>query len=295
MTGEPTILLGVGATKAGTTWLWDHLSGHPDCHVRAIKELHYFDTLENGAFARQIKVQTAFAERLALRAASGLGDAARVEQRRADVAEWLEVLRRKVEDVPAYLAYLAGGARSSQRLVADVTPAYASLPEARLRQMAGMAADVRFLYLLRDPVSRFWSHVRMIAERAVRTAAEVPAAARALLDDILDGRPSAALDRGDYAGALTRLNAAVAPGRLLVMFHEDLMTARGYSRLCAFLGIAEGRPDFGRRVFASAPIEMTDAQRARLGAFLAPQYAHVGRHFAALPEAWRRNMNEVSG
>ncbi|HMO09355.1 MAG TPA: sulfotransferase family protein, partial [Paracoccaceae bacterium] len=190
---------------------------------------------------------------------------------------------------PAYLAYLFGGARAGRRLVMDVTPAYASLPEARLRQMAGMADDVRILYLMRDPVARFWSHVRMIAERSVRAVADVPAAARALLDAILDGQPSAAVDRGDYAGALARLDAAVAPGRLLVMFQEELMTAPGYGRLCGFLGIAPGQPDFGRRVFASAPVEMTAAQRARLGQFLAPQYATVAAR-GPLPAAWRRAM-----
>lgn len=287
--GGPTVLLGVGATKAGTTWLWDHLSQHPECHARAIKELHYFDTLETGAFARQIRVQEAFDAKLAALAAAGKGNPQRIAQRRADVAEWLAVLRRRVEDIPAYLAYLLGGDRGGRRLAVDVTPAYASLPEGRLRAMAGIAADVRFLYLMRDPVARFWSHVRMIAERTAKAAAEVPAAARALLDAILDGRPSAAVDRGDYAGALVRLEAAVPASRLMVMFQEELMTGPGYARLCGFLGIAPGRPDFGRRVFASAPVEMAAGQAARLRAFLAPQYAAVAAR-GPLPEAWRRSM-----
>jgi hypothetical protein len=289
-----TILLGVGATKAGTTWLWDHLSRHPECHARAIKELHYFDTVENGAWGRQIRVQQALAARIARTAAAGRGNPARLAQRAADVAEWLAVLRRRVEDVPAYLAYLCGGARGGRRVVMDVTPAYASLPEARLRRMAGMAGDVRFVYLMRDPVARFWSHVRMIAGRTVRSAAEVPAAARALLDAVLGGQPSAAVDRGDYAGALARLDAAVAPGRLLVLFQEELMTAPGYARLCAFLGIAPGQPDFGRRVFATTPAEMTGDQRARLAQFLAPQYAAVAAR-GPLPAAWRRSMEGVAG
>lgn len=289
-----TILLGVGATKAGTTWAWDHLSRHPEVHARAIKELHYFDTAESGAWVRQMRVQQAFADRLARNAVAGRGNPARLAQRRVDVAEWLAVLRRRVEDVPAYLAYLFGGARGARRVVMDVTPAYASLPPERLRQMAGMAADVRFLYLMRDPVARFWSHVRMIAERTAAAAAEVPALSRRLLDEILGGRPSAAVDRGDYAGALARLDAAVAPGRLLVLFQEELMTAPGYARLCGFLGIAPGQPDFGRRVFASAPVEMAPGQHERLAAFLAPQYAAVAAR-GPLPAAWRRSMEGVAG
>ena len=35
--------LGVGAQKAGTTWLWENLRRHPEIFVPDKKELHYFD------------------------------------------------------------------------------------------------------------------------------------------------------------------------------------------------------------------------------------------------------------
>jgi hypothetical protein len=35
--------LGIGAQKAGTTWLYDNLSAHPDLFLPRPKELHYFD------------------------------------------------------------------------------------------------------------------------------------------------------------------------------------------------------------------------------------------------------------
>jgi hypothetical protein len=50
MAANPTALFCVGATKAGTGWpvrlLQDQPDCHPDCHARAIKELHYFDALD---------------------------------------------------------------------------------------------------------------------------------------------------------------------------------------------------------------------------------------------------------
>lgn len=39
------LLLGIGAPKAGTTWLYDYLSTHPEVHVPRTKELHYFNVL----------------------------------------------------------------------------------------------------------------------------------------------------------------------------------------------------------------------------------------------------------
>ncbi|MDB5657806.1 MAG: hypothetical protein JWS10_421 [Cypionkella sp.] len=34
MSKQPTLLFCVGATKAGTSWLYDHLFAHPECHFR---------------------------------------------------------------------------------------------------------------------------------------------------------------------------------------------------------------------------------------------------------------------
>jgi hypothetical protein len=38
-------MVGVGAQKAGPTWLFDYLGRHPDVAVSPIKELHYFDQI----------------------------------------------------------------------------------------------------------------------------------------------------------------------------------------------------------------------------------------------------------
>jgi hypothetical protein len=38
----------IGATKAGTGWVYQYLRAHPECHMRTLKELHFFDTLEFG-------------------------------------------------------------------------------------------------------------------------------------------------------------------------------------------------------------------------------------------------------
>ena len=45
----------IGAAKAGTDWLFEQLSAHPDCHFRSIKELHYFDALEQGKLERELE------------------------------------------------------------------------------------------------------------------------------------------------------------------------------------------------------------------------------------------------
>ena len=54
MGDQPTLLFCVGATKAGTSWLFDYLKHHPECHLRSVKELQYFYAHEqNRAWCRQ--------------------------------------------------------------------------------------------------------------------------------------------------------------------------------------------------------------------------------------------------
>lgn len=294
MSGQPTYLFGVGATKAGTTWMHRYLAAHPDCHMRAVKELHYFDALDRGQIDRQVKVNRAKADKLAAQlAVAGGAKAGRIAQALADVRAWLAVLERGAEDAAAYRAYLTEG-RGDRRLVGDITPAYAELSPDRLGRMATLAPDVRFVYLLRDPVSRFWSHVRMVAARSRAGQADLAAESARVLDRVLQGEPSEIALRSDYAGALARLTAAVAPGRLLVLFMEHLISAPGVARLCDFLGIRRHPADTAARVHEGARLDMTPGQAARLRAWLAPQYDHVARAFPDLPDTWRANMDGVT-
>ena len=51
---DPTVVYGVGATKAGTSWLYRYLHDHPDCAMPAVKEAHYWDTFDPEACAKQV-------------------------------------------------------------------------------------------------------------------------------------------------------------------------------------------------------------------------------------------------
>lgn len=284
MSTDPTILICAGATKAGTSWLHRHLASHPECHFRTIKELHYFDTVQTGNFDRQLRLT---AERLAALPP----EAAR---RRRDLSDWRTVLERRREDIPAYLGYLAAG-RGRRRLLGDITPAYGLLPVETLRRIAGMAPDVRFVYLLRDPVARLWSQVRMLAARRVRDAAQLARQAHRLMETVLSGGEVQALERGDYAGALGRLDAALDPRRLCVLFQEELMSPAGLARLSGFLGIRTAPAEFDRRVHEGVSLPLDEGLRARACALLRPQYDYAAARFPELPDSWRRNMSEVHG
>ena len=295
MAEDRTYFFCLGATKAGTTWLHDQLSRHEDCHLRTIKEFHYFNRSKPADFDAAMAANLREIDRLTAACARRDEDKngwARANM--ADLADYNAVLAARQSDAPGFARMLAAGAGRGQ-LVADMTPAYALLPAEKLQALAGFAPDTRALYLMRDPVARLWSHIRMVAGRlAPKRMVEMSAQ---LLNQILSGDLSGEgrgiVDRGDYAAIVPKLRAAFDPKRLLVMFYEDLMTLPGFSRLCAFLGIADHAPDFGRRVHASAALDLRAEEAARAYAYLRPQYEFAAHSFPALPAAWRPAMNEA--
>ena len=293
MAAAPTYLFCVGATKAGTSWLYDHLAGHPECHFRSIKELHYFSMSTPAHFDSALRAGRDEISELKDQADLA-GDAKSWHDRRlTDLRDWQRVLRAKAVDLPAYRAFLNEG-RGDARLVGDITPAYALMSGEKLKSLAAVGADVRVIYLIRDPLARLWSHVRMIAARVApqRFADEAQALMARILAGDLSGEGKGIVARGDYAAILPKLARSFDPARLLVLFYEDMLTLPGIAKLSAFLGIAPGTADLGRRVHEGQSLALAPTMGNRARTYLKPQYDYVASQFADLPQAWRRNMNE---
>lgn len=281
------VFLCIGAAKAGTDWLHRQLSQHPECHLRAIKELHYFSAIERGRLDAEFEKHRGFQKGLLhrLECESRAPDAMQA-QKLTDRADWMDVLESGREDVPAYLNYLTQGARDGQ-VVADVTPAYALLPEDRLRHMAGMTGDVRFLYLLRDPIERLWSHVRMIAVRRDPDGRVTRQRCARILQRTITGEEDQIARRSDYSGTIKRLAAAMPGRQFMIEAFEDMVEGEGLQRLCRFLGIAPMAPD-AVPVHTGQPLDMTRDQRRAAAEWLAPQYDAAEQALGRMPLGWSR-------
>lgn len=282
------VFLCVGAAKAGTSWLHSQLSAHPDCHLRSIKELHYFDALDEGTLSRNLERIRSRQRALLERTSGGLNATPEQARRIEDGADWLDVLERGEEDPDRYLGYLTKGAAPGQ-VVGEATPAYALLSSDRLARIARMTSDVRFLYLLRDPVDRLWSHVRMIAGRRDSDGVVTPRRCERILARTISGEETQIVRRSDYAGALRRLAEAVPGGKLLVEVFEEMVQGDGFARICDFLGIGRARPS-PVPVHQGQSLAMTPDQRRRAAHWLAPQYDAAHLALGRMPAAWGREV-----
>ena len=286
---QATLLFGIGAAKAGTTWLYRYLAAHPQVRLPAVKELHYFDTCETGKFDRQVaRMQKEKARRTGR---LPTGDARLDKRLRREVRaydRWLNVIADPSD--AAYVDFLRHEAGDA-RLVGDITPAYATLSEATLVRMAGLAPVTRFVFLMRDPLDRLWSNIRMAAARRSGGLAETAAA---LLDKVVSGRDQTITTRSDYATTLARVDAALDPKTLFLGFYETLFQPDTLDRICGFLGLSIHPARTEARVHAGETLQMTEEQRARALVWLAPQYDAVRQRMDTLPQRWTDNMETLA-
>lgn len=294
---EPVLLYGLGATKAGTSWLYRTLADRADCALGAVKETHYWDTAEPEtrekqliAFERQLKRLRHM--RAEAEAAKRGWQVRNMDRRISAMSSLIAMLRQERDGHTAYAAYLMSGADGQTRLVGDICPSYALLSEDTLREMAALSPQSRFLFLVRDPLARLWSAVRMQAERQLGEGEILEAKANNILWRILHrGQETHIVDRGDYAGTLGRLQAALPADRWRVLVMEELMTQEGYDALCAWLGLPSEPAPLEAKVHEGQHMALRDALAIKAREMLEPQYAFVASHLGRWPRDWPRDWS----
>lgn len=150
----------IGAQKAGTTWLFEKLASHPSIWMPPIKELHYFDHL----FVERNRNWTLWhiqgSARRALKWHS---------ERAAEIdLEYVRyLLRLATEDVFTERWYRLAFERPAAlgKVIGDITPEYSTIPPQGIAYLRSLLGAVRIIYIIRDPLDRALSQMRMLAMR----------------------------------------------------------------------------------------------------------------------------------
>lgn len=164
----PLHFIGIGAQKAGTTWLYDQLRRIPHCSMPYEKEMHYFDRNPRYPSPNTLAIPSPW---------NRMQDASW----RGRVFQHLRSLWRKGDRAQLiwYLRYYFGqyGDRwylnllsSATGIRGDITPSYSILNEHDVERMAKLLPGVKLIFLLRDPIERSWSHFRFNIKRGTREA-----------------------------------------------------------------------------------------------------------------------------
>lgn len=282
MTGEKTFLLGVGAQKSGTSWLFEYLNAHPACRMGFAKEYHVFDALHVPECRHILQNKCAKARDL-------LQSDDRLARSRTHVFKLLDFYA----DATNYFDYFDRLVHADDvaLLTGDITPAYAALPPDVFRHIreavTARRLRVRVVFLMRDPVERCISAARMRLRKhgihpTSATETEMLRALYALRNCAIRTR---------YDMTIRSLEEVFAPEELYFGFFERLFTAESVRDLCECVRIPYHEPEVDRAVNVSRTSNVIDDEvRAEVFREYRDVYAFIDARFgtAATADIWKR-------
>lgn len=274
-------VIGIGAQKSGTSWLADYLSGHPDVFVSPIKELHFFDSLYRpelcaGLERRLIKAFVDVSHKIEM--VDVLKDTRRFKRFRV-----LSSRAKMGGDIERYRNYFADLA-NNESVFCEVTPEYALLNQAGYQAIKSLADDVRLIFLIRNPIDRFWSAVRMRAKGNPQIN---------IVNDFESFLEKPHFyECTDYEKTLSTVYKVFPKKRVFVQFYEQLFDPNVISQLCHFCGIDFIDPDTEKRVLEGVPSALTEVMRERIYDKFHHVFDWAENTFGEnLPVSWRTDIS----
>jgi hypothetical protein len=269
--------LGIGAQKAGTTWLYANLRRHPGLWLPPVKELHYFDEVHIPQYRKWTTEQRE-------RRCGVLLDK---YKSKLPEAQWNPRYLNRIADIAASAANDEAyckvfGRVPARRLCGEVTPEYSILPDEGIAHIMRLVPSVRIILLLRDPIERNWSHARMMAEKRGMTNDEQ-------LKRLALGKEATA--RADYPGIIDRWARYVSADQMLIVFMDDIV-ARPFSvieQVCAHLGVECEEsyfPEIRNSVHAGSPLSIPETIYTAMREQLRPVYRNIATRFPDVGTAW---------
>jgi hypothetical protein len=217
---KPTFVLGIGAQKAGTTWLADYIRADDNYKVGFIsqKEFHIWDRVD---FPNYYKRRGVLNGSLTLEYLALMG----MERFPISYFKYFEKILRN------------GG------LSFDITPSYACLSAQRLsyirNQFESVGVQVRVVFLMRDPVDRCVSAFRMNWNRLEKhEITEGVDKNKDVAASFLSYVQSADCSfRTNYHSTLQSLDAAFEQDEIGIFLYENMFSLSVMERVSEFIGI----------------------------------------------------------
>jgi hypothetical protein len=281
--GDARMLFVPGAMRAGWKWLTQLLDASPHVHSPVIREVGYFNGLY-GVDADQVYGQRLAHIRKMIERVSETPSHHDVPtfQRLARNLDLMPMFAAPGDDHDLYVDYMTRS-HEGQAYVADFTRAYARLERTAFAQMARIGS-ARFIYILRDPLTRLWSQFKASARTAQDTDALAEDCSQQALAFLM--KDEIPVDC-DYAGTLHELLSAVPDDRVHIAFQETLDRPESLYQISAFLDIPLPEPVGNRRPNASPPVDIPPEIARRLVDLLLPQYRFALEAFGdELPKPW---------
>ena len=275
--------IGIGAQKAGTTWLHRNLQAHPDIYMPR-KEVHYFD--------RKMDERSNVLSRL-------LGKSKNDEQWRRQVRYWTRrhllekpSPRELLWDLKYYMLpyndrwYASVFEPKKGKVAGEITPAYSVLDREKVAHVHSVMPDARLIFFMRNPIERVWSQTVMSFDKAEKGSAQ-SADEDELLRRVERG---SAWKLSNYLRTFENWGAFYPGERFFVGFLEDTSYLPGelLASLYEFLGVDPSfePPLTNKKVHSRSADTMPTKIAVHLARSYHEEISHLSERFGGYASFW---------
>ncbi len=262
--------IGIGAQKAGTSWLYARLNAHPDVWMPYQKELHYWDekvTAPRRSLRQRMRGNHPVDVRWRIQMHRWTRN--RTSWSPGELWWWARYFSTSRYSDEWYLRQFAP---AGNRMAGDISPGYALIDSDGVRRVQRLCPEAPIIFLLRHPVERAWSHAVM--QLAWKGAVSD--------DEFLRHFASpAAVSRSDYLTSLETWTAVFPVEQMFVGFFEDIVLRPSelLDAVCDFIGLSH-LPSRRDEVGKAANKGRTEAIPARHARRLAELYLPLAESVA---------------
>jgi len=286
--------LGIGAPRAGTTWLHANLRQHPEIWLTPVKEVHYFDARHrkrrsNNYYRRHLRKRSRrYAQLQTYRDAVSKRDGTFLANLAWDLHFFVP---------PRTNRWYQGIFRPGPGQTAgEITPAYSILDVSIVEEIGEINPDLKIIYLLRDPIERSWSSaVSELARRRGRPAEEITD--KQLFRHF---ERSGHVLRADYVRTFDNWEGVFGRDQIFVGFLDEIQQDPRdlLLRLYRFLGVSDSEDHIpagiSKKVNASRQYGtvIPERFRAHLAELYLPQLEELSERFGEPVTGWLRRAEE---
>jgi hypothetical protein len=284
--------LGIGAPRAGTTWLWAVLRAHSQIWMPPRKELHYFGRSDKYPSPSHLQQESPLVRLL------GLGYPSKKSRKvlGGDIVYLLQG-KNKISEVPWLMRYHLGRINDdwylslfrghNGKVKGEITPDYCMLDQEDVEHIHDILPNLKVIYSIRNPVDRSWSHIRFgMGRRGFDIAANNYEQVKRRFQNPAHKMVS------DYEGTIRRWRAVYPESQMMIVFQEQIEREpeKLARELYQFLGVDEALPVaenlLRSKVNASAEKEMPAEIRRMMVERYYPEMMELNKLIGGYTEEW---------
>lgn len=281
---KPVFLLGMGAQKAATTWIYHYLNDNQIVGFGGVKEWHAWSAFFNPSTSGRFLYLQQTIERYKNLPSS---------KTRAALNKELHLLQIAIDPHRYKMHFMK--LSNGLKVVGDITPNYSRLQREHLELIVRFMSEefqIKVLFVMRDPVDRCFSMFKHYVRRGLVQDKNVGPIE--LLRKELQNKRIPGGQLSNYKSTVQVIDSVIPEDNRLYLFYEDLFNEASIRKLTNFLGVDYVLPNFNiRHNEDKTALNLPEELAAETARRLVEIYHFVRFRFNILPERWLDRIRAI--